>query len=142
MTVHSLGRGLLASCVTFVYVCPIALNGYKQQIRKMTPLRPKRNINEENMEKHRNRETRDSKLQFLCPSINFQKLLRFLDLLRRYARLGVAHATNDQAMVKEKNPGEFPALSSNLPAYSASAKFHVPNHICRRHLMYTIRFKH
>lgn len=30
MTVHSLGRGLLASCVTFVYVCPIALNGYKQ----------------------------------------------------------------------------------------------------------------
>lgn len=48
------------------------------------------------MEKHRNRETRDSKLQFLCPSINFQKLLRFLDLLRRYARLGVAHANDGQ----------------------------------------------
>lgn len=53
-------------------------------------------IKEENMEKHRNRETRDSKLQFLCPSINFQKLLRFLDLLRRYARLGVAHANDGQ----------------------------------------------
>ena len=74
-------------------------------------------IKEENMEKHRNRETRDSKLQFLCPSINFQKLLRFLDLLRRYARLGVANATNDQ----RENPGEFQAVSSNLPTYSASA---------------------
>jgi len=100
----------------------------------------KKNKGGKHGETQKQRNMEDSKLQFLEPSINFQKLLRFLDLLRRYARLGVAHAT--WKMVKEKNPGEFQALSSNLPTYSASAKFHIPNHTCRRHLMYTISFKH